>query len=193
MPHDLASPLPLFLGWCDKLGLAPQSARQPALMAAIKTQSHESVLFFLCGRDYVYNPTDLKLHGIEELFIGPTAPFQINLGEAVADNVKKMLHAPGVNVKTETGGAHTIAAVPGHGPGVRAGGAGNYNLGTQVLGKACAGLGPKFLNDVLTAVTDGRRPSFVAGVSDHRIFVVLQNMRNRARRFWINDMPEIGL
>ena len=194
MPHDLANHLQSFLNMCDRLGIAPQSARQPALLAAVKTQSHESVLFFLCGRDYIYNPTDLKLRGIEELFIGRGTPFEINVGDSVADDMKRTLRAPAVKVSFETGAPHVIAAYQRrHEPGVRAGGVANYNLGTKALAQSIAGFGPKFLKDTVAAVNDGRSSGFVPGVSDHRVFVVLQDMRNRTRPYWMYDMPQIGL
>lgn len=187
-------PIENFLAFCDRVGLAPQAARHPTIIAAIKAQSHETILFFLCGRDYILNPTDLKLQGIESLFIGAGTPFEINIPSGVADEIKGMLHAPGVKVRTETGAPHTIGQYSfADRGGVRAGGAGNYNLGTKAIIRAFAGFGPKFLLDTQSALNLARAGKLAGATKDERIFGYLQSLRNAARRFWIYDMPEIGL
>jgi hypothetical protein len=185
-------PIEAFLARCDKLGLAPQAARHPTLVAAITAQSHETVLFFLCGRDYIYHPTDLKLQGIESLFIGAGTPFELNIGSGVADDVKDMLHAPGVTVRTEIGTPHAIG-VYDRSAGIRAGGAGNYNLGTKAITRAFQGLRGQFLRDMESAVNEAKIGKLAGALKDERVFGYLQTLRNATRRFWVYDMPEIGL
>ena len=187
-------PIEYFLGWCDQLGIAPQAARHPTLRAAIKAQSNDAVLFFLCGRDYIYNPTDLKLQGLATLFFGPGTPCELNVSAAAAGEIKNLLHAPTINVHTELGGAHSIGAYSyADRGGFRMGGAGNYNLGTKAITEACYGLGSNFLRDMIKAVNLAKVGKLKTPVKDDIIFGSLQRMRNAARRFWIYDMPDIGL
>src|SRR6476646_6305893 len=95
-PAAAANPMQPFLRWCDALGITQKNNRQNVLINAVKAQSHETVLFFLCGLNYITNPTDLKGQGIEKLFIGEGTPFEINIGgPAVA--TYKQLYRPGAH------------------------------------------------------------------------------------------------
>jgi hypothetical protein len=67
------------INYATKLGIDSPTNRAPVLEASVKAMCHETVLFFLCGRDYIYSPSDLKITGIEKLFIGPGTPYQINI------------------------------------------------------------------------------------------------------------------
>jgi hypothetical protein len=183
-------PLQTFLGWCDRLGIASQAARQSVLTAAVRAQSHDAVLFFLCGRDYIKNPTDLKFQGIEKIFMGAGAPFEINVGGAALDTFRQIVHAPTLNVRTEMGMPHTIGAFT-KGRGFRPGGAGNYNLCTKALVEAQQGLGSTFLRDMVKGVENAK--SGESAVTPERVYGNMREMRNATRRFWIYDMPEIGL
>ena len=183
-------PLQSFLGWCDKLGIASQAARTTILTAAVRAQSHDAVLFFLCGRDYIYNPTDLKAEGIEKLFIGAGTPFEINISVGALESFRQALHAPALNVKTEIGSPHAVGALT-HAAGYRAGGAANYNLVTKALIEAQLGLGSTFLRDMVKGVNNARTGS--SQVSAHRVFLYMQEMRNATRRFWMADLPQLGL
>jgi hypothetical protein len=185
------TPLESFLHVCDRLKIANQAARHAVLTAATSVGCHEHVLFFLCGRDFIYNPTDLKAEGIQKLFVGEETPFAINVSDAAPAAIRRQMYATSLNVHTETGEPHTYTSFR-RAPGVRPGGVGNYNLCTQALIEAREGLRGTFLRDLITQVTAAVTNGSDA-VSASKVSRMMQNMRNATRPFWIYDMPEIGL
>ena len=188
---SVITPLDSFLHVCDKLKIANQAARRAVLTAATSAGCHEHVLFFLCGRDYIHNPTDLKAEGIQKLFIGEEAPFAINVSDAAPAAIRRQMYSPSLNVHTEMGQPHTYAAFT-RAAGVRPGGVGNYNLSTKAIIAAREGLRGIFLRDLIAQVTAATEHGSDA-VSPARVFRLMQSMRNATRPFWIYDMPEIGL
>jgi hypothetical protein len=170
----VSSPLQPFLTWCEQLGITQKTGRQAVLTNAVKSGAHETALFFLCGQDYIFNPTDLKAQGMENLFIGRGSPYEVNVGGAAVTSFKQIYHP---------GGAA--------GGGVRAGGAGNYNLCTKALLVAVQGFGSVFLRDMVKGVAAARTGK--THMTSSGINVELQNMRNHARRFWMRELGEIGL
>src|SRR5690349_8472851 len=145
----VVAPLESFLHVCDRLGIASQAARRAVLTAATSISCHEHVLFFLCGRDYIYNPTDLKAEGIQKLFIGEDTPFAINIPDSAPAAIRRTMYAASVNVHTEVGEPHTYRAFT-KAAGVRPGGVGNYNLCTKAIIQAREGLGGAFVRDLIT-------------------------------------------
>jgi hypothetical protein len=98
----------------------------------------------------------------------------VNVGGAAVTSFKQIYHP---------GGAA--------GGGVRAGGAGNYNLCTKALLVAVQGFGSVFLRDMVKGVAAARTGK--THMTSSGINVELQNMRNHARRFWMRELGEIGL
>jgi hypothetical protein len=179
------------INYATKLGIDSPTNRAPILEASVKAMCHETVLFFLCGRDYIYNPNDLKITGIEKLFIGPGTPYQINISQASLLEFQGILRSPAFNVKNTIGGPQQFNTFANK-PLPTKGGVGNYNLHTKALSKAVEGLGPNFLRDMLKQVQSAKAggPTMVspAAVSKN-----VQDMRNAARRFWMSGLFEIGL
>jgi hypothetical protein len=75
-----------FLSWCQQLGIENLNARAPVLTDAVKALGHESVLFFLCGRDYIYKPSDSADSKAVPLKLGVT-------GKDKADQTQEVLHS----------------------------------------------------------------------------------------------------
>jgi hypothetical protein len=192
MPHQLPSSLTYFMEVCDKLGISSPGLRAHVLLAAVKGQIHENVLFLMCARDYIYNPTDLKWEGIESLFLGPGKPFQINVGDDALGGIMGRIRNPAVDVKLENGAAHKITDFTFK-PGIYAGGAGNYNLRTKTLAAACSGLSRALVNDMIKQVTNIRTGAADPRFPPHRLHLYMQDMRNRLRRFWPGQLHELGL
>ena len=192
MPHELPWSLAYFMQTCDKLGISNPGLRASILRAAVKGQVHENVLFMMCARDYIYNPTDLKWQGIESLFLGPGKPFQINVGDDALGSAMDRMRNPAVDVKWEDGGAHKIANFT-YKPGIYAGGAGNYNLRTKTIAGALGGMSRAMVNDMIKQVTQIRAGVAGSDVSDHRFNLYMQDIRNRLRRFWPGQLHELGL
>ena len=181
------------LNWCTKLGIDAVPARQSVLLASVKAQSNESVLFFLCARDYIYDASDLKWTGIDTLFLRERSPYEINIPEGTRVQIQTTVNNPALRVSTETGAAHAVGAfVPGAAPGVQAGGTGNYNLCTKALGLAVDGFGGAFLNDMVKAVKK-KEAGEASAVSPAVVTRCMQDMRNATRRFWMANLMQIGL
>ena len=131
---------------CVTLGLDQVSTRRDKLVASFPVLLSENCLFFICAYDYIVSPDRGKFLGIEDVFIDPNGAFNINLGEDGIAYFRKIVY----------GGAPVMASVEGtsgmtskgwqsgeqiefspasmlRGGGVRAGGAGNYNLRAQAL------------------------------------------------------------
>ncbi len=162
-----------FLSWCQQLGIDNANGRAAVLTDAVKALSHESVLFFLCGRDYIFKPSDLKWTGIEALFFGRGKPYELNLPAIALNSMLAGLHGPGGVVGIKKG-------------------AGNYNLGTKALENAVAGMGATFLRDMVKGVKaiEGGAP---AQVKPDALARTLMDMRNSTRRYWMADLVQIGL
>src|SRR6185436_16281843 len=132
----------------------------------------ETVLFFLCGQDYLDKPTDLKGQAIANLFIGEGTPFQINVADAYVASIKALYNGG-------AGGGYRLT-----------GGTANYHFATQALRSAVEGMGSVFLRDMVKGVAGGAKAS---GMSNAAIGRVFQDMRNHTRRFWMQEMASIGL
>ena len=192
MPHELPWSLQHYTNTCDRLGISTPGLRPYILEAAVKAQCHETVLFLLCGRDYIFKPTDLKWQGIESLFLGPGKPYQLNVGDDALGDIMGRMQRPAVDVKLEDGGAHKIADFTWK-PGIYAGGTGNYNLRTKTLAAAVTGLSRALVNDLIKQVTEIRTGTVDPQFPAHRLHLYMQDMRNRMRRFWPAELHELGL
>jgi hypothetical protein len=157
-----------FLSWCQKLGIDTLNDRTPVLTAAVKAQSHETVLFFLCGRDYIFKANDIKWTGIEALFFGRGKPYEINIG--------------GVQLTSLLGGLKGVGEKKG---------AGNFNLCTKALDAATAGLGDVFLRDMVKGVAAAKTGA--SPVKPEMVAKAFMDMRNYARRYWMGDLAQLGL
>jgi hypothetical protein len=162
-----------FLSWCTKLGIDSPQERAPVLTAAVKSLSHESVLFFLCGRDYIYNAKDLKWMGIDALFLGRGKPYEINIGGIQLTSLQSGLKGPA-----------------GGGVGAKLGAA-NFNLCTKALESATAALGDVFLRDMVKGVLAAK--TGVSAMKPEMVQRTFMDMRNNTRRYWMSDQAAIGL
>jgi hypothetical protein len=130
-----------FLSTCRTLGLDQLSLRAQKLQASIPALQSETVLFLICGHDFIHNPSDLKFRGIDELFVQRNSPFELNLYSPCVDEFNRTVKTPGINASIE---GTSYADQPGkqvnYDPqvakkagGVKPGGVGNYNLQTKAL------------------------------------------------------------
>ena len=147
-----------FLRACRALGIDVVGMRAARVRQAIAKQLAETYMFFTCGYDFIFAPSDKKFRGIVSVFIEPNGPLHINISAEYAAGLKKQVYDPDVNVSVEgtsfyqkqvvknattyVQSGHAVSfnkdLMRQHGklPGVRAGGAGNYNLQTKAL-EAC--------------------------------------------------------
>src|SRR2546423_1059392 len=130
-----------FLDTCKQLGLDQISERGKKLRASIRAQLNETLLFLICGYDFICNASDVKFRGIEQIFVRRTAPLELNLyGNCIAE-CNRTLTNPGISASIEGTSwkdkpgqkVNFNPALMNKPAGVRAGGAGNYNLQTKAL------------------------------------------------------------
>jgi hypothetical protein len=179
-----------FLSRCDKdFGLASVALRPAILRKCVKHQKHESMLFLLCARDYLHNPTDLKFQGIQDQMLGDGKPLQINIPAATLRALPGILN-PALKVSTEIGTPHQVQQFAKKmTPGARAGGVGNYNLYSKAILEIYRGFGEPFFQGLMMQLR-GPEPS---ALSSSAVFTIMQDMRNRMRRYWMGDLHELGL
>jgi hypothetical protein len=147
-----------FLRACRALGIDVVGTRAARVRQAIARQLAETYMFFTCGYDFIFAPSDKKFRGIVSVFIEPQGALHINISDEYAERLKKQVYDPDVNVSVEGTSFYqkkvfqkvTTHVQAGQGvslnkdlmrqhgqlPGMRAGGVGNYNLQTKAL-EAC--------------------------------------------------------
>jgi len=180
-----------FLSACERLGLDSFMNRRPSLLISAKSFSNEQVLFFLCGQDYFYHPTDEKIEGILELFIGPGKPYELNVGEVAIGNFFAALNKVAVSVTTEGGWAHSYAAFS-RAPGLRPGGAGNYNLFTKAL-NALAMSAIQIIGDVQRLLRGQNIHQATRSIQGAEVERYLAPMRTALAPYWLLDTRNLGL
>jgi hypothetical protein len=145
-----------FLRACKLLGVDVVPARPAKVRQAIAKQLAETFMFFICGYDFIYAPSDKKFRGIVSVFIEASGPLHINISDEKVAEFINAVYDPDINVSVEgtsfyqkrvlrkgvvehvqTGQKVTYDKVRmgqyGQAAGMRAGGVGNYNLQTRAL------------------------------------------------------------
>jgi len=121
-----------FLETCTDFGVDKISERAPMLKASIPAMLYESLLFFICGYDFIFDANDTKFRGIVDLFVTRGGTFEMNLGPNCLGQFNAMLSNPSISTTIE-GTNVRIHSRMGIAGGVQPGGVGNYNLQTQAL------------------------------------------------------------
>ena len=180
-----------FLAACERLGLHSFMNRRPSLLISARSFCNEQVLFFLCGQDYFYQPTDGKLEGILELFIGPGKPYELNIGDVAIGNFFEALNRVPVSVTTEGFLAHSYTSFS-RAPGLRPGGAGNYNLFTKALnGLALSAI--QIVGDLQRLLCGQDIHQATRSIQGAEVERYLAPMRIALARYWLNDTAHLGL
>jgi hypothetical protein len=193
-----------FLEICSELGLDNVSERAPKLKASIPALQSENVLFFICGSDFILNPSDTKFRGIVNLFINREGSFELNLYPECISAFNSMLSSPSIKASMEGTSAGNIsgdqvtysAAKMVKGPGVRDGGAANYNLQTKALEIVVThrhgldkdgALEPQVIQKLKTAFAAPAKP--LSGLGQ----ATLSKMREELTPYWGGDIRRLGL
>jgi hypothetical protein len=193
-----------FLQVCSELGLDNVSQRAPRLKASIPALQSENVLFFICGSDFILNPSDTKFKGILDLFIKDTGTFELNLYPNCRSAITAMLSSPSIKASVEGTSAGNISGDPVtysaakmvKGPGVRDGGAGNYNLQTKVLEITVthghgldkdSALTNEIIPKLKTAFAAPAKPLSGPGQA------TFDDMREKLTPYWGGDIRRLGL
>ena len=179
-----------FLSACERLGLNSFMNRRPSLLISAKGYFQEQVLFFLCGQDYFYQPTDSKIQGILELFIGAGKPYEVNIGEAAIGNFFAVLNKVPVSVTTEGGWAHSYTAFS-RAPGLRPNGVANYNLFTKAL-NAVALDAIQIIGDLQRSL-GGNIHQATRSIQGAEVERYLAPMRTALAPYWGLDTRNLGL
>ena len=104
-------------------------------MASESIFAYNEAAFFLCARDYIYNPSDQKIRAFPRIFLQVGSTLQINISSQHTGTVNKFfadtqvsIHSAGDRVSRKINLFRNNKT-----PGVKVGGAANYNLMTQAL------------------------------------------------------------
>ena len=86
-----------FLSWAKKFGVDQITERRAKLQKCATTWTHQEILWYICGYDYITAPSDRKFEGIRDVFLSPNAPLcdTMNWTNRVNDpvTVARMLQA----------------------------------------------------------------------------------------------------
>jgi hypothetical protein len=184
-----------FLEICRTLGLDNVGSRSRKIRLSTTVFIHDTTLFLIAGMDFIHNPSDLKFDGINQVFVQPEGAFPINIGASTRRTFSSMLSSPAISVGIEGASSvkvHHSPALMVKAGGVRAGGAGNYNLQTQAL---------EFI------VTDGEGLKKQSQISDYMAQMVrltaggdpagkqslIDEMKDAMRPYWGGDLGVLGL
>lgn len=117
--------------------------------------------FVICAWDYIFNPDDQKGSAIPKVFMRPGSPLELNLGGTLRNTCTSMMGAHDITLKSFGSDklTHTVTSFKKT-TGLRAGGAANYNIFTQVLNKISSGMYREKLNMAIVATEkDGQLPN----------------------------------
>jgi hypothetical protein len=128
----------------SKARTGPDNIARPKLKASIPSGLQDTLLFLICGYDFIYYPSDQKFSGIQSVFVRPSGAIPLNLYPECIKEFERTLTAPEVHASVEGTSwkeqrGQNVIVKPGmqvkFSPdsmkkpvGVRDGGAGNYNL-----------------------------------------------------------------
>lgn len=121
--------------------------------------------FFLCARDYIYNPTPEKLAAFPRIFLRKGSPLEVNISSAHYSHACSFFHGSNSLSMKSFGNSklgHTIRTFKDNKtPGTKANGAGNYNLATKALDYISREMSRDRTDAaVLTIRTEGSLPVF---------------------------------
>ena len=92
----------------------------------------EEIVYMICCWDYVYRPTDKKAEGLYEVFLKPQAPILVYAYQIHMSDSRKLLTNPKIKAKIQGSKEEIVLSLQKTG-GLKAGGAGNYNLMTKAI------------------------------------------------------------
>ena len=212
-----------FLSICQKLGLDQTTLRERKLRASIPSGMHDTLLFLICGYDFIFYPSDQKFNGIRSVFIESNGAVPLNLYPNCLEEFESTLRPRVVHAAVEGTGwkeqrADKVITKPGmqvtFSPdllkkpiGVRDGGVGNYNLQTKALEVIVThdeGLNKDSALDVqliptllgVFALPPGPKPGQSASAIRHAEMVEAQfmdDMRDAVRPYWGAEIVRLGL
>ena len=180
-----------FLEHCTSLGLEQTTLNGQKLQNGIKAGVGECSLFFICGYDFVFHPTDRKFWGIEHLFVQENAPFALNLGPSFRPAFRAALAGDGLVVHPPRLGGNRPDVMP---KGVRMGGAGNYNLQTRALDLLVTDPNGMDYNLGLTSVIPNLKAAFAKPTPTMGQIAQgeFDEMRSALTYYWGSDLWRLG-
>lgn len=104
-------------------------------MTSTNVFAYNEASFFLCARDYIYNPSDQKIQAFPRVFLQVGSTLQVNISGSHSGIANKFFADNQVSIHSAGGKVSRTVSTFRNGktPGMQFGGAGNYNLMTQAL------------------------------------------------------------
>ena len=175
--------LKLFAEW----NLEQSEQRKALFVHGSHKWYEEEIVYMICCWDYVYRPKDKKAEGLYEVFLKPKAPVLVYAYQTRMSGARKLLTNPKVKAKYEGSTEETVLSLQKTG-GLKAGGAGNYNLMTKAIESTLPDAVAKLSKDegVVTLVksgTQGKKPTQSA----------LDILTNYVAKYWGADIKDLGL
>jgi len=129
-----------FLKHCAEFGVQNQANRNALIKRSLTENCNETLMFLTCGYDFIMNANDRKFEGLVQLFVNPNGKYSMNVSATLIDKIRNMTRMPHIAVSYEgrgvggnSGAGVRLGRSGAAAGGVRAGGAGNYNLQTKAL------------------------------------------------------------
>lgn len=189
-----------FLEICSELHLDDRAHRATRLRNGIAANLQDAVLFFICGHDFIFDPSDRKFDAIFQLFIRPGGPFVLNLYPKCLTAIARTLNLPDVAVHIE--------GTPEEGPGkwsheithfVHRGGASaarsaaNYNLQTRAIELVVTHDDGLEYQGVLDQTIRDLKEAFQSGRTGFMVEETVDEMRQRLAPLWPTPINRLGL
>lgn len=181
-----------FMEHCQTLGLEQTVLNGSKLLNGINAGIGECGLFFICGYDFVFNPSERKFWGIEHIFVQRGAPLALNLSPSFPAKFAGALKGQGAYVQPPRLGGNRPNLVAG---GLREGGVGNYNLMGRALDLLVTDPDGMDYNQGLTSVIPNLKAAFAKPsprLGEHGR-AELELMRSVVRPYWGGDTWRLGL
>lgn len=192
-----------FLEICSQLGVDNISLRADKLAASIPALCSDSILFFICGHDFIFKPHILKFTGIANLFIAEHGEFPVNIYPECRTAVLALLGNPTLSASIEGTSVGATAGVPvrfdpalmRRQGGVQAGGVGNYNLQTKALELMVTHpRGMDFQGTIRNEIIPKFNASYAKrGTVSDLTKETLTQMRTALTPYWGADIRNLGL
>ena len=120
-----------------KLEQPKHRARFFNYMTSKSVFAYNEACFFLCARDYIFNPTPQKLAAFPRIFLRKGSTLEVNISNAHYSKACGFFHGSNsisINSFGNSKLGHTVRTFKDNKtPGAKANGAANYNLTTKAL------------------------------------------------------------
>lgn len=189
-----------FLEICTELHLDDVAGRALRLRYSVAANLYECVLFFICGHDFIFDPSDRKFDAINALFLQENGQYALNIYPNCRSAMALTLDAPAVAVHIEGTAeqgpgkwSHAYTQFTHQGGVSPARSAANYNLQTRALELVVTHEhGLSYQGSLEQTIADLKR-AFETQARVGHAEAVVSEMRQHLSRLWPTDIHRLGL